>query len=71
MYPGWLVIMTDDAVQIVDKKSATLNLPGETQVGCEADHSLICKFDSDEECELVVGTIAYDLDRALELGRML
>lgn len=58
--------------QIVEKRSATLGLPGEseTQVGLDEDHSSICKYDSQDSCELVVETIAYDLDRALELARM-
>jgi hypothetical protein len=38
----------------------------------EADHSFICKFDSADSlaCELVVGTITAELERALELERM-
>ena len=60
--------------QIVDKKSATLNLPGtrEKQVAMHADHSSICKFDSADSpgCELVLGTITMELERALRLERM-
>ncbi|EGU77181.1 hypothetical protein FOXB_12308, partial [Fusarium oxysporum f. sp. conglutinans Fo5176] len=58
---------------IVDKKSATLNLPGtrEKQIAMHADHSTICKFDSFESpaCELVLGTIADEVDRALTMDR--
>ncbi|ENH71185.1 Nephrocystin-3 [Fusarium oxysporum f. sp. cubense race 1] len=58
---------------IVDKKSATLNLPGtrEKQIAMHADHSTICKFDSSDSpaCELVLGTIADEVDRALTMGR--
>ncbi|EXL66121.1 hypothetical protein FOPG_17688 [Fusarium oxysporum f. sp. conglutinans race 2 54008] len=57
---------------IVDKKSATLNLPGtrEKQIAMHADHSTICKFDSFDSpaCELVLGTIADEIDRALTMG---
>ncbi|RKK21427.1 hypothetical protein BFJ67_g17279 [Fusarium oxysporum f. sp. cepae] len=56
---------------IVDKKSATLNLPGtrEKQIAMHADHSTICKFDSFDSpaCELVLGTIADEIDRALTM----
>ncbi|EXM12764.1 hypothetical protein FOTG_18754 [Fusarium oxysporum f. sp. vasinfectum 25433] len=58
---------------IVDKKSATLNLPGtrEKQIAMHADHSTICKFESADSpvCELVLGTIADEVDRALTMGR--
>ncbi|KAM0539953.1 hypothetical protein ACHAO7_011667 [Fusarium culmorum] len=58
---------------IVDKKSATLNLPGtrEKQIAMHADHSTICKFDSSDSpaCELVLGTIADEVDRALTMVR--
>ncbi|KAM0293719.1 hypothetical protein ACHAPM_011519 [Fusarium culmorum] len=58
---------------IVDKKSATLNLPGtrEKQIAMEADHSTICKFDSLDSpgCELVLGTIADEIERALAMSR--
>ncbi|KAH7459835.1 hypothetical protein FOMA001_g19874 [Fusarium oxysporum f. sp. matthiolae] len=58
---------------IVDKTSATLNLPGtrEKQIAMHADHSTICKFDSPDSpaCELVLGTIADEVDRALTMGR--
>ncbi|KAL7754809.1 hypothetical protein ACKLNR_015149 [Fusarium oxysporum f. sp. zingiberi] len=58
---------------IVDKQSATLNLPGtrEKQIALHADHSTICKFDSLDSpaCELVLGTIADEVDRALTMGR--
>ncbi|KAG7402509.1 Protein SERAC1 [Fusarium oxysporum f. sp. rapae] len=54
---------------IVDKKSATLNLPGtrEKQIAMHADHSTICKFEcaNSPECKLVLGTIADEVDRAL------
>jgi hypothetical protein len=60
-------------LQIVDRDSATLNLPGsrEKQVAMHADHSSICKFDSDTiaACELVLGIIAAELKRALGLKR--
>lgn len=60
--------------QIVDKKSATLNLPGtrEKQVAMHSDHSSICKFDSasNPACELAIGTIATELECALELERL-
>lgn len=60
--------------QIVDKKSATLNLPGprEKQVAMHADHSFLCKFDSAESpaCELVLETISTELERALQADRM-
>ncbi|SPJ79161.1 uncharacterized protein FTOL_07552 [Fusarium torulosum] len=56
---------------IVDKKSATLNLPGtrEKQIAMHANHSTICKFDSFDSpaCELVLGTIADEVDRALAM----
>ncbi|RYP60832.1 hypothetical protein DL770_009910 [Monosporascus sp. CRB-9-2] len=56
---------------IVDKDSATLGLPGsrEKQVATHADHSSICKFDSVDTsaCRLVLGTIATEIARALEL----
>ncbi|KAH7230968.1 hypothetical protein BKA59DRAFT_321505 [Fusarium tricinctum] len=58
---------------IVDKKSATLNLPGtrEKQIAMHADHSTICKFDSPDNlaCELVLGTIADEVERALAMSR--
>ncbi|SCB65545.1 unnamed protein product [Fusarium graminearum] len=58
---------------IVDKKSATLNLPGtrEKQIAIHADHSTICKFDSPDSlaCELVLGTIADEVERALAMSR--
>ncbi|KAK0705593.1 P-loop containing nucleoside triphosphate hydrolase protein [Lasiosphaeris hirsuta] len=58
---------------IVDKRSATMNLPGERekQVPIDADHSAICKFDSPNSgtCELVLGTIAAQIKRALELAQ--
>lgn len=61
-------------MQIVDKRSATLNLPGsrEKQVPMHADHSSICKFDKADSpaCKLAVGTIAMMLERALELKGM-
>ncbi|RYP49468.1 hypothetical protein DL768_004827 [Monosporascus sp. mg162] len=54
---------------IVDKGSATLNLPGtrEVQVAIHANHSTICKFDpiDSSTCELVLGTIAAETGRAL------
>ncbi|KNB17003.1 hypothetical protein FOXG_14990 [Fusarium oxysporum f. sp. lycopersici 4287] len=58
---------------IVDKKSATLNLPGtrEKQIAMHTDHSTICKFESADSpaCELVLGTIADEVDRALTMDR--
>ncbi|RKK79210.1 hypothetical protein BFJ68_g16185 [Fusarium oxysporum] len=58
---------------IVDKESATLNLPGtrEKQIAMHADHSTICKFDSPDSpaYELVLGTIADEVNRALTIGR--
>ncbi|KAI1207035.1 uncharacterized protein F4807DRAFT_469797 [Annulohypoxylon truncatum] len=52
---------------IVDKRSATLNLPGsrEKQVALHANHSTICKFDRISACELVIQTIATGIERAL------
>jgi len=59
----------DIGLQIVDKKSAVLNLPGnrEKQIAVDADHITICKFSSpnDLACELVLGTIEIQLNRAL------
>ncbi|KAI9731883.1 MAG: hypothetical protein M1834_004334 [Cirrosporium novae-zelandiae] len=55
---------------VVDKKSATLNLPGtrETQVAMHADHSAICKFAiNGSECQMVIKTIVEELKRALDL----
>ncbi|KAH6881069.1 hypothetical protein B0T10DRAFT_551364 [Thelonectria olida] len=58
---------------IVDKKSATLNLPGtrEKQVAMHADHSAICKFESADSLagRLILGTIATEIKRALEMDR--
>ncbi|KAK4988131.1 hypothetical protein LTR50_004153 [Elasticomyces elasticus] len=51
---------------IVDKRSATLNLPGsrEKQIGINADHSAMCKFASAQQadCELVMGVIEEQLE---------
>ncbi len=62
------------ARQIVDKKSATLNLPGsrEAQVAIPANHSTICKFNSveDPRCELVLSTIAKEVERALQMMKI-
>jgi len=58
---------------IVDKRSATLNLPGtqEKQVAMHSDHSSICKLDSaDPASELVLGTVATEIERALGLECM-
>ncbi|KAK2598930.1 hypothetical protein QQS21_005608 [Conoideocrella luteorostrata] len=56
---------------IVDKKSATLNLPGtrEKQVAMHANHNSICKFESTKSlaCELVLGTIEDEVERALKM----
>ncbi|KAI0893654.1 hypothetical protein F4806DRAFT_475353 [Annulohypoxylon nitens] len=55
---------------IVDKASATLNLPGsrEIQMGLEDEsHSTICKFDKLSECEVVLETIATQITRAIEI----
>ncbi|KAK2730940.1 hypothetical protein FQN57_003785, partial [Myotisia sp. PD_48] len=54
---------------IVDKKSATLNLPGsrERQVAVHADHSTICKFGDAKDCESVIEIIAFDMEKALNL----
>ncbi|KAI5918461.1 P-loop containing nucleoside triphosphate hydrolase protein [Camillea tinctor] len=55
---------------VVDKKSATLGLPGsrEKQVATHANHSSICKFDlEDTAWQLVLDTIAIEVDRALEI----
>ena len=61
-------------VQIVDKESATLNLPGsfEKQVAMDADHSSICKFDSADApaCKMVLETIATELECSLQSERM-
>lgn len=55
--------------QVVDKASATLNLPSarEKQIAMHADHSGICKFASaeDAQCELVLHSICSEVDRAL------
>jgi hypothetical protein len=60
--------------QIVDKESATLNLPGslEKRVAMDADHSSICKFDSADTpaCKLVVETIATEFECSLRFERM-
>ncbi|KAI2626845.1 TPR-like protein [Xylaria nigripes] len=57
---------------IVDRDSATLNLPGsiETQVATHADHYSICKFSNADSpaCQLVIRTIVDQIDRALRLG---
>ncbi|KAK4997940.1 GTP-binding protein [Elasticomyces elasticus] len=54
---------------IVDKRSATLNLPGsrEKQIGINADHSAMCKFASAQQadCELVMGVIEDQLEIAM------
>ncbi|KAI1459895.1 hypothetical protein F4805DRAFT_35254 [Annulohypoxylon moriforme] len=53
---------------IVDKRSAALNLPGprEQIIGLQADHSTICKFDSENlACQLVIGTIVGEIRKAL------
>lgn len=57
-------------VKIVEKGSATLDLPGniETQLSMPADHSSICKFDSVQECEFVLKTISKEAERALGLN---
>ncbi|KAI0897443.1 TPR-like protein [Annulohypoxylon nitens] len=56
---------------IVDKASATLNLPGscEKQVVTHADHSSICKLESADSGlgRLVLGTIVQEIDRALKI----
>ncbi|KAM0293721.1 hypothetical protein ACHAPM_011521 [Fusarium culmorum] len=58
---------------IVDKESTTLNLPGtrEKQIAMHADHSTIYKFNSPDNlaCELVLGTIADEIERALAMSR--
>ncbi|KAI1772254.1 hypothetical protein F4818DRAFT_180658 [Hypoxylon cercidicola] len=55
---------------IVDKDSATLNLPGlrEKQLALDANHSTICKFDSiqSQTCKLVLQTIAAEITRAFQ-----
>jgi hypothetical protein len=56
-------------LQIVDKKSATLNLAGtrEKTVPSNADHSSICKFASEDmRFELAIETIVSEMQRALE-----
>ncbi|KAF2872761.1 hypothetical protein BDV95DRAFT_397503 [Massariosphaeria phaeospora] len=54
---------------IVDKHSATLNLPGkrEKQISIDADHSSMCKFAGLEgtECETVILAISQQLERSL------
>lgn len=59
----------DSQWQIVDKKSATLNLPEhlEALIGLSADHNSIWKFESAEYYELVVETIVGEIERALDL----
>ncbi|KAK4228062.1 hypothetical protein QBC38DRAFT_167932 [Podospora fimiseda] len=55
---------------IVDKISATLGHPGsrEKQVAMDADHSSICKFDTENNvlCEMALNTITAELERALD-----
>ena len=50
-----------------------MNLPGERekQVAIDADHNTICKFDSIQSgaCELVLGVITTQVERALEIAR--
>ncbi|MCJ1307661.1 hypothetical protein MMC25_001308 [Agyrium rufum] len=54
---------------IVDKRSATLNLPGkrEKQVPIDADHSAMCKFASNDEpdCDTIMELINLQLETAL------
>lgn len=56
--------------QIVDKKSATLGLPGtrEVSIGLDSDHDGICKFSSvtDDMYEQVSGNIVELVKRAIE-----
>jgi hypothetical protein len=63
-----LITYTEN-IQIVDKRSATLNLPGkrEKQVPIDADHSAMCKFPSAEhpDCEMIMGLIAGQLEAAM------
>jgi len=55
---------------IVDKKSATLGLPGsrEQQLPLEADHSEVCKFvsPSDSNYEMVIGNLSEMVENALK-----
>ncbi|OAQ61390.1 ankyrin repeat domain-containing protein [Pochonia chlamydosporia 170] len=55
---------------IVDKKSATLGLPGtrETSIGLDSDHDEMCKFASadDDMYEQVAGNIIQLVERAVE-----
>ncbi|SPO04151.1 uncharacterized protein DNG_06834 [Cephalotrichum gorgonifer] len=56
---------------IVDKRSATLNLPEsrEKQIALPADHSSLCKFESPDTpiCKLVLETISSEIERAIQL----
>ncbi|KAL7930469.1 hypothetical protein V8C35DRAFT_312716 [Trichoderma chlorosporum] len=58
---------------IVEKESAVMNLPKdqEKQVALEADHSKVCKFPTAKTCEPVMGLIATEFDRALDMKRAL
>jgi hypothetical protein len=55
--------------KIVEKDSATLNLPGrrETQISIDADHSAMCKFAIVEgtDCDTVMQAIAQQLENSL------
>ncbi|KAK3190887.1 hypothetical protein K4F52_003204 [Lecanicillium sp. MT-2017a] len=59
---------------IVDKKSATLGLPGtrETSIGLDSDHDGICKFSSatDDMYEQVSGNIIDLVERAVKDAEM-
>ena len=59
--------------QIVDKKSATLGLPGarEEQIALDADHSNVCKFKSaeDDNYEQVSGNLVELVKAAREACR--
>lgn len=61
-------------MQIVDKKSATLGLPGtrETSIGLDSDHDGICKFSSatDDMYEQVSGNIIDLVERAVKDAEM-
>jgi hypothetical protein len=58
-------------VQIVDKKSATLGLPGtrETQIALDRNHANICKFDhiNSDDYEQVIENLDDFAERALNV----
>jgi hypothetical protein len=57
-------------VQVVDKRAATLGLPGtrEKQIAVDADHSHICKFPrgDDDSYEQVADNIVELIENAIQ-----